>query len=74
MGKLIELNAQGDTTSLWDPTDEASVREMNEKFISLMERGFTLVERRPGEPTFHRATTFDPETEEVIAIFPMTGG
>lgn len=74
MGKLIELNVKGDTTTLWDVADEASVKDVDAKFNELMARGFTLVERPPGQDTFSRTTVFHPEAEEVIGVFPMTGG
>ncbi|TAM73647.1 hypothetical protein EPN44_13215 [bacterium] len=74
MGKLVELNSQGDTTTLWEPADEASLRETDAKFQALMARGFSMVERAVDEETFHRTEHFDPSAEEVIAIFPMTGG
>ncbi|TAM90190.1 hypothetical protein EPN42_06210 [bacterium] len=74
MGKLVELNARGDTTTTWEPTDEASLRETDAKFEALMARGFSMVERTTDEDTFHRTEHFDPRAEEIVAIFPMTGG
>ncbi|TAM58513.1 hypothetical protein EPN52_10545 [bacterium] len=74
MGKLVELNSQGDTTTLWDPADDVSLHETDVKFKELMERGFSMVERTADEETFHRADHFDPRAEEIVAIFPMTGG
>jgi len=66
------LDETGDTELSFDPNDQASVLEVEERFNELMRRNFVAfdVTTQPGRII----RTFDPNAREVIVSHQFSGG
>jgi hypothetical protein len=66
------LDETGDTQLSFDPSDAASVREIEERFEELMRRNFVAfdVSTQPGR----LLRGFDPQAKEVIISHQFSGG
>lgn len=66
------LDATGDSRLSYDPSDDSSVAEMEERFNRLMERSFVAfdVSTQPGRVI----TKFDPNASEIIVSHRFVGG
>jgi hypothetical protein len=66
------LDETGDTELSFDPNDQASVLEVEQRFNELMRRNFVAfdVTTQPGRII----RTFDPNAREVIVSHQFSGG
>ncbi len=66
------LDRSGDKTLIYDPTEETDRRDVEERFVELMERGFVAfdVSTQPGRII----NRFDPEATEIVVTPRFSGG
>lgn len=66
------LDRNGDTKLTYDPTDSDAVRDVEARFIRLMDRNFVAfdVSTQPGRII----TAFDPNASEIIVSPRFAGG
>jgi hypothetical protein len=66
------LDRSGDTQLTYDPDEDTAVRDVEARFIALMEKGFVAfdVSTQPGRIM----TNFDPNAREIIISPRFAGG
>lgn len=66
------LDRNGDTKLTYDPTDSGAVRDVEARFMRLMDRNFVAfdVSTHPGRII----TSFDPNASEIIVSPRFAGG
>lgn len=73
MSILRILNHEGDRTFIWDLDNQDSVKDVKEKFDTIIKEGYTAF-RIDGPDTGELIRKFDPEAKEIITTAPMVGG
>ena len=75
MGELAIMNGTGDTKVIWDPENEAEVKNAREMFDNLVKgKGFAAWSVNKKGNKDERVTKFDPAEEKLILVPPMAGG
>jgi YD repeat-containing protein len=66
------LDQSGDTQLTYDPQEETGTKDVEARFLALMERGFVAfdVTTEPGRII----TSFDPNASEIIVTPRFAGG
>lgn len=68
------MTAEGDQVMTWDPTDEASVSEVKEKFDELVGAQGAWAYKVGAEGDAEQVRSFDEQAETIVVHRPMAGG
>jgi hypothetical protein len=74
MREMLILDASGHTTKTWDPTDAASLQEVQAEFDKLVENGYAAFAAEVAGGPSRKIETFDPNAGELLMVPQLVGG